>query len=65
MSLIGLIVTLIVVGVLMWLVNSYIPMDETIRRIINVVVIICVVLWLLSAVGVLGHISNVQVPQVK
>ena len=48
MSLINLVVVLIVVGVLLWLVNAYIPMDAKIKNIINVVVIIAVVLWLLQ-----------------
>ena len=64
MPLISLVITLIVVGVLLWLVNAYIPMDGTIKKIINVVVVIGVVLWILSAVGVMGHVHNVQVPRV-
>lgn len=48
MDLIQLCIVLIVVGVLLWLVNSYIPMDATIKKILNVVVVIAVVLWLLS-----------------
>jgi hypothetical protein len=65
MSLVSLIITLIVVGVLLWLVNTYIPMDGKIKQILNVVVVICVVLWLLSAFGVLGHTHDIQVPQVR
>lgn len=61
MSLITLIITLIVVGVLLWLVNSYIPMDGKIKSILNVVVVIAVVLWLLSAFGVIGAISGVRI----
>ena len=63
MSLISLFVTLIVIGVLLWLVNTYIPMDGKIKNILNVVVVICVVVWLLSAFGVLGQAHNIQVPQ--
>ena len=63
MSLISLIVTLIVIGILLWLVNSYIPMDGTIKKILNVVVVICVVVWLLSVFGVLGQSGNIRVPQ--
>jgi len=48
MSLINLVVVLIVVGVLLWLVNAYIPMDAKIKQILNIVVVIVVVLWLLS-----------------
>jgi 1-acyl-sn-glycerol-3-phosphate acyltransferase len=65
MSLISLIVTLIVVGVLLWLVNAYIPMDGKIKKILNVVVVICVVIWLLSAFGVIGHTGDIRVPQLN
>ncbi len=57
MSLISLVIVLIVVGVLLWLVNTLIPMDAKIKQIINVVVIIVVVLWLLQIfVGPIGDI---------
>ena len=65
MSLISLIVTLIVIGVLLWLINTYIPMDGKIKKILNVVVVICVVVWLLSVFGILGHTGNIRVPQVQ
>ena len=65
MSLISLAITLIVVGILLWLVNTYIPMDGKIKKILNVVVVICVVVWLLSAFGVIGHTGDIQVPQVR
>jgi hypothetical protein len=55
MSLISLLVTLIVVGVLLWLINTYVPMDGKIKKIPNVVVVIFVILWLLSAFGVLSN----------
>lgn len=63
MSLIQIVITLIVVGVLLWLVNSYIPMDAKIKQILNVVVIICIVLWLLSAFGVFGYLGGVGTHQ--
>jgi hypothetical protein len=53
MDLIQLVVVLIMVGVLLWLVNTYVPMDEKIKQIINVVVVIAVVLWLLTLFGLL------------
>jgi 1-acyl-sn-glycerol-3-phosphate acyltransferase len=65
MSLISLIVTLIVVGVLLWLVNNYIPMDGKIKKILNIVVVICVVVWLLYAFGILHHTGDITVPQVR
>jgi uncharacterized membrane protein YhdT len=65
MSLISLAVTLIVIGVLLWLVNTYIPMDGKIKKILNVVVVICVVVWLLYAFGILNHSGDIRVPRVQ
>jgi hypothetical protein len=65
MPLINLIITLIVVGVLLWLVNTYIPMDGKIKKILNIVVVICVVVWLPYAFGVLNHSGDIRVPQVR
>ena len=61
MSLITLIVVLVVVGVLLYLVNSFIPMDGNIKRILNIVVIIAVVLWLLSAFGLLAGLGTIKI----
>jgi hypothetical protein len=61
MPLINVAIVLIVVGVLLWLVNRFIPMDHKIKSILNAVVVIAVVLWLLSAFGVLGSISNIHI----
>jgi len=61
MPLIQLIIVLIVVGVFLWLANNYIPMDATIKKILNVVVIIAVILWLLSVFGVIGSLSGIRV----
>ena len=65
MSLISVIVTLIVVGVLLWLVNNYIPMDGKIKKILNAVVVICVVMWLLFAFGIINHAGDINVPRVN
>lgn len=62
MSLIAIIVTLVIIGVLLWLVNSYIPMDHKIKTIINVIVVIAVVLWLLSAFGIIGGGGDINMP---
>ena len=61
MPLIQVVATLIVVGVILWLVNTYIPMDSKIKSILNVVVVIAVVLWLLGAFGILGDMSNIRI----
>jgi hypothetical protein len=65
MTLISVVITLIVIGVLLWLVNSYIPMDGKIKKILNAVVVICVVVWLLYAFGVINYSSEIRVPQVR
>ncbi|HEX9152900.1 MAG TPA: Thivi_2564 family membrane protein, partial [Flavobacterium sp.] len=51
MSLLTILLVLIIVGFLLWLVNSYIPMDSTIKKIFNIVVVIVVIIWLLKAFG--------------
>lgn len=61
MSLINLLIVLIVVGVLLWLVNNYIPMDGKIKQILNVVVVIGVVIWLLQAFGILGSLGAIHI----
>ena len=61
MPLIQLVEVLIVVGVLLWLVNRFIPMAGSIKSILNAVVVIGVVLWLLSAIGLMRNIANIRV----
>ena len=61
MPLINVVVVLIVVGVILWLINQYLPMDHKIKSILNVVVVIAVVLWLLSAFGLLGSLSTIRI----
>ena len=51
MDLITIVIILIIVGVLLWLANTYIPMDGKIKTILNIVVVIAVILWLLQAFG--------------
>lgn len=53
MSLVSIVIVLIVVGFLLWLINNYIPMAGSIKTILNAVVIIAVILWLLSAFGII------------
>jgi hypothetical protein len=61
MPLINLVIILVVVGVVLWLINNYIPMDRKIKTILNVVVVIVVILWLLSVFGVIGSLSAIRV----
>mgnify|MGYP001806383052 CR=1 FL=1 len=61
MPLITLVMTLVVVGLILWLINNYIPMDGTIKKILNVVVVIVVILWLLSVFGLMPPISGMRI----
>lgn len=61
MSLLNLIVTLVVVGVALWAINTYVPMDRKIKSILNVVVVILVILWLLRGFGLMANLSAIQV----
>jgi hypothetical protein len=61
MPLITIVLVLVVVGVLLWLINTYIPMDRKIKNILNIVVVVVVIIWLLQAFGLLGSLTNVKV----
>ncbi|MGD0941477.1 MAG: Thivi_2564 family membrane protein [Terracidiphilus sp.] len=61
MPLINVVITLMVVGVLMWLVNRYIPMQGAIKGILNAVVVIAVVLWIVNIFGLYHYISQFRV----
>ncbi|HWR73948.1 MAG TPA: Thivi_2564 family membrane protein [Nitrospirota bacterium] len=61
MPLIQLVIVLVVVGVVLWVINSYIPMQSTIKKILNAVVVIAVILWLLSVFGLIGDLSRIRI----
>jgi len=61
MSLISVVLVLVVVGVILWLVNTYIPMDSKIKQILNVVILIVVCIWLLQAFGILGSVNDIRI----
>jgi len=59
--LIRLVIILVVVGVILWVINSYIPMQATIKMILNLVVVGAVVLWLLSVFGIIGSLQGIHI----
>jgi hypothetical protein len=65
MSIISVVLILCVVGLLLWLVTTYLPLAPPFKSIITAVVVIATVLWLLSVTGVLGSISGVRMPHVR
>ncbi|MES2430365.1 MAG: Thivi_2564 family membrane protein [Bacteroidota bacterium] len=60
MPILNVILVLIVVGVVLWLINRYIPMQGTIKNILNAVVVIVVVIWLLKVFGLLGNLQSLH-----
>lgn len=64
MSLLSLLLVLIVIGVLVWAVTTYIPMDNGIKILIRIVGVVCAAVYVLNAFGVLGGL-DVKVPQVR
>ena len=60
MTILTLLLVLIIVGILLWLVNTYIPMDAKIKQIINIVVLIIVIIWVLKALGVFTLLETVH-----
>jgi hypothetical protein len=57
MSLLNIVLILIIVGVLLWLINRFIPMDYKIKMILNIVVVIAVIIWLIRSSGLLGAVD--------
>lgn len=62
MPLIYIVLALIVVGMALWLINTYVPMASSIKTILNVVVVISVCVWVLKAAGLWGDVINYRVP---
>jgi hypothetical protein len=61
MPLLTVILVLIGVGVILWLINTFIPMQGTIKRILNAVIVIVVVIWLLNVFGVLNYLKDIHI----
>ncbi len=60
MPLLNIFIVLIIVGVLLYLINRFIPMDGNIKSILNIVAVIAVIVWLLKVFGIFGSISNIK-----
>lgn len=61
MPLLTIVLVLVVVGVLLWLVNNYIPMQRTIKSILNAVIVIAVIIWLLNVFGILNSLQHINI----
>jgi hypothetical protein len=65
MNLVSIVVVLVVVGLVMWLINTYIPMAAGIKSLLNIVVFIVVLVWLLQGFGLIGNIPGVHFPALR
>ena len=63
MSLLGLIIALALAGFVLWAVNVYLPMEATIKKVLNIVVIAVVIIWLLYVFGLLDELKTIRVPR--
>ncbi|MDY0343610.1 MAG: Thivi_2564 family membrane protein [Lentimicrobium sp.] len=61
MPVLTIVIVILVVGVILWLINSYIPMQRTVKNILNAVVVIVLVIWLLKVFGLLDSLQNLTV----
>jgi predicted membrane protein len=61
MSILSILLVIVLVGVLLWAVNSFIPMDSKVKSILNVVVVVLLIIWLLQAFGVLNGLAGIRV----
>jgi hypothetical protein len=59
MSLLNIVVTLVIAGVALWAINAYIPMAANVKKLLNIVVVVVLVLWLLQVFGIIGSIRGV------
>jgi hypothetical protein len=65
MTLIQIVVLLVLIGLVMWLINTYIPMAAAIKSLLNVVVFVVVLIWLLQTFGLIGNIPGLRIPPLK
>ena len=61
MPILTILIVLIVAGVLLWLVNNYIPMERTIKNILNAVVVIALIVWLLKVFGIFVYLKDIHI----
>jgi len=61
MPILQILLVLIIIGVLLWLINTYIPMDGKVKQILNIVAIIIIVVWLFNVFGLLAYLGSVRV----
>lgn len=61
MPLLTVLLIIIIVGVVLWLINSFIPMDRKIKQIFNIVVVIALIIWLLKVFGLFTYLTSINI----
>jgi len=61
MSIITIILVIALVGFILWLIERYLPMDVTVKRILEGVVILCMIIWILQSFGLIGAIGSARI----
>jgi hypothetical protein len=64
-TLVGIVLILVVVGLVMWLINTYIPMAGAIKSLLNIVVFVVMLIWILQTFGLIGPIPGLKMPALK
>jgi hypothetical protein len=65
MSLVGIVLVLVIAGLILWMINTYIPMAGAIKSLLNIVVFLVLLVWVLQAFGLIGHIEGFRMPALK
>jgi len=65
MSLVNIVVVLVVTGLIMWLIDTYIPMASAIKSLLNIIVFVVLLVWVLQGVGIIGAIPGVTMPRLR
>ena len=65
MTLVDIVIILVIAGLLMWLINTYIPMAAAIRSLLNIVVFVVLLIWVLQSLGIIGGIAGIRIPPLK
>jgi hypothetical protein len=65
MTLVNIVVILVIAGLLMWLINTYIPMAAAIKSLLNILVFVVLLIWVLQSLGIIGEIAGIRIPPLK
>jgi hypothetical protein len=65
MTLVDIVVILVIAGLLMWLINTYIPMAAAIKSLLNIVVFVVLLIWVLQSLGIIGGVAGIRIPPLK